>query len=242
MGLVWCIPYLLKLSSTKSIQEQNVNKMVVEESEPQLVFFTFPLTHSQLLKGLKCEPKQKAAEKGGIGARSLAHNTLRGRGTCWSSGMELGRVDKLHSLTRACTQPTQSGQCIVGAPLVLGRATGNTDTQDSPRPELGGSHHLPPYSIFCSPPRGLHPNGYFSRDSRVGVPKSRQMGLPPLWSPITLRADLGSLCGLKQSCSSHRELSNDVARPLKLSKSGRFPAFCGRESNWQFDSRSFFWP
>jgi len=93
---------------------------------------------------------------------------------------------------------------------VLGRATGNTDTQDSPRLELGGSHHLPPYSILCDSSRSPHPNGYFSRDSRVGVPKSRQMGLPGLWSPITLRADLGSRCGLKKSCSSRRELCNAV--------------------------------
>jgi len=94
---------------------------------------------------------------------------------------------------------------------VLGRATGNTDTQDSPRPGLGGSHHLPPYSILCDSPRSPHPNGYFSRDSRMRVPKSRQMGLPGLWSPITLRADLGSRCGLNQSCSSRRELFNAVS-------------------------------
>ncbi len=97
---------------------------------------------------------------------------------------------------------------------MLRRATGNTDTQDSPRPGLGGSHHLPPYSILCNSPRRLHPNGYFSRDSRVGVPKSRQMGLPRLWSPITLREDLGSQCGLKQSCRSHRDLSNDMSHVL----------------------------
>jgi hypothetical protein len=97
---------------------------------------------------------------------------------------------------------------------VLGRATGNTDTQDSPRPGLRGSHHLPPYSILCSSPWRLHPNGYFSRDSRVGVPKSRQMGLPGLWSPITLREDLGSQCGLKQSCRSHRDLSNGMSHVL----------------------------
>ncbi len=93
---------------------------------------------------------------------------------------------------------------------MLGRATGNMDTQDSPRPGLGGSHHLPPYSILCDSPQSPHPNGYFSRDSRVGVPKSRKMGLSGLWSPITLRADLGSQCGLKQSCRSCRELSNAV--------------------------------
>jgi hypothetical protein len=52
---------------------------------------------------------------------------------------------------------------------------------------------------------------FLSRDSRVGVPKSRQRGLPRLWSPITLREDLGSMCGLKQSCSYHRELSSDMS-------------------------------
>jgi len=67
------------------------------------------LTHSQLLKGPKCGSKWNTTEEGIVGARSLAHNTLKGRGACWSSGMGLGRVDKLHSLTRARTQPTQSG-------------------------------------------------------------------------------------------------------------------------------------
>ncbi len=82
---------------------------------------------------------------------------------------------------------------------MLGRATGNTDTQDSPRPGLGGSHHLPPYSILCDSPRDPHPNGF---------------SLPGLWIPITLRADLGSKCGLKQSCSSHRDLSNDMSHVI----------------------------
>jgi hypothetical protein len=53
------------------------------------------LTDSQLLEGLKCESKWKTTKKGGVGARSLAHNTLRGRRACWSSGMGLGRIDKL---------------------------------------------------------------------------------------------------------------------------------------------------
>jgi hypothetical protein len=70
---------------------------------------TWVLTHSQLLKGFKCESKWKTAEEEGVGARSLAHNTFKGRGACWSSGMGLGRIDKLHSLAHACTQPTQSG-------------------------------------------------------------------------------------------------------------------------------------
>jgi len=42
--------------------------------------------------------------------------------------MGLGRIDKLHLLTQACTKPTQGGSCIVGALLVLGRAMGNSDS------------------------------------------------------------------------------------------------------------------
>jgi len=67
------------------------------------------MTHSQLLAILKSESKYKIAEGGGVRACSLTHNTLRGRRACWISGMGLGRVDKLHSLARACTQPTQGG-------------------------------------------------------------------------------------------------------------------------------------
>jgi hypothetical protein len=46
--------------------------------------------------------------------------------------------------------------------------------------------------------------------TRGGV-KSRQLGFPRLWSPITLRADLGLGCGLKQSCIFHWELSNGMS-------------------------------
>ncbi len=75
-----------------------------------------------------------------------------------------------------------------------------------------GSHHLPPYSILCAFPWGQHPNGFslpgLPRDSRVRVPKSRQLGLPGLWGRITSCTELRSRCGLKQSYSSRPELSN----------------------------------
>jgi hypothetical protein len=51
---------------------------------------------------------------------------------------------------------------------------------------------------------------FLSRDSRVGVPKSRQWGLSWFWNPLTLRTDLWSRCGLKQSCNSRRELFNGM--------------------------------
>ncbi len=94
---------------------------------------------------------------------------------------------------------------------MLELATGNLDSLDSPRPGLGGSHHLPPYSILYNSARRLHPNGAFSRDSEGGVPKLSQFGLPGLWASITSRPELGLEQGLNQSCSSRWELSNGVS-------------------------------
>jgi hypothetical protein len=92
----------------------------------------------------------------------------------------------------------------------LGQATGDLDSLDSPRPGLGGNHHLPPYSILCSSTQRLHPNGSFSRDSQSGVPKLSRFGLSGLWASITSRPELGSGWDLNQSCNSRRELSNAV--------------------------------
>jgi hypothetical protein len=102
-----------------------------------------------------------------------------------------------------------------GTPLVLGQTTGNLDSLDSPRPGLEGSHHLPPYSILCSSPRRLHPNGTFSWDSQGGVPKLSRFGLPGLWAPITSCSDLGLGWGLKQSCIFLWELFNSMSHSFK---------------------------
>ncbi len=126
---------------------------------------------------------------------------------------------------------------------MLGRATGNTDTQDSPRPELGGSHHLPPYSILCGWPRSLHPNGF----SLPGLP-SGSPEIPPVGTSATLephnfasRPPIEVRSKAKLYLSS-RVFQRYVACHLQINKSGRFPTFSSHESNWQFDSRPFFWP
>ncbi len=74
--------------------------------------------------------------------------------------------------------------------LVLGQATSNTDSLDSPWPRLEGSHHLSPYNILYVCPRHLHPNGFLSQDSQGGVPKLSQIELPGLWELITPSSDL----------------------------------------------------
>jgi hypothetical protein len=86
---------------------------------------------------------------------------------------------------------------------------------DSPRPGLGGSHHLPPYSILCSSPPRLHLNGLFSQDSQVGVPKLSQVGVLGLWTAIAPHLKLGSGRALNQSCSSRRELSNSMLHSVR---------------------------
>jgi len=86
------------------------------------------------------------------------------------------------------------------------------DSLDSPRPGLRGSHHLPPYSIFCISPSHLHPNDTFSQDSQSGVLKLSRFGLLELWACITFRLDLRLGRGLKQTCSSPWELSNGVSQ------------------------------
>ncbi len=113
---------------TNSLKYSNANPKVKTMKKKFGVCSLTRMTHSQFLEGFKCESKQKTMEEGGVNARSLAYNILRGRGVCWSSRMGLRRIDKLHSLTHACRKPTQGGQCIVGRPQVLGRATGNIDT------------------------------------------------------------------------------------------------------------------
>ncbi len=94
---------------------------------------------------------------------------------------------------------------------MLGQATGNTDSLDSPRPRLEGSHHLPPYSILCVTLLHPHPNGFLSRDSQGGVPKLSRFGLPGLHEVITLCSDLRLGRDLKQTCSSPWELFNGVS-------------------------------
>jgi len=117
------------------------------------------------------------------------------------------------------------------------------DSLDSPRPGLGGSHHLPPYSILCITLREPHSNGTFSRDSQGGVSKLSRVELLGLWTLISPSSDLRLEWGLNQSCSSPQELSNAPSQSFcRRREEVDSWLFSGRESNSQFDSRPFFCP
>ncbi len=68
--------------------------------------------------------------------------------------------------------------------LVLGQATSNTNSLDSPWLGFKGSHHLPPYNILCVYPWHLHPNNILSWDSQRGVQKLSRFELSRLWELI----------------------------------------------------------
>ncbi len=134
------------------------------------------------------------------------------RGACWKLRDQIRKRDKLFNY--AILHPKTNPKLVKthSAPFwCWDKPWATLDSLDSPRPGLGGSHHLPPYSILCSSPSHLHPNGSFSRDSQSGVPKLSWFGLPGLWMLITSRPNFGLGWGLNQSCSSPRELSNGVS-------------------------------
>jgi hypothetical protein len=112
----------------------------------------------------------------------------------------------------------------------------NMDSQNSPWPGFGGSHHLPPYSILCAWQRDLHPNVILFRDSRVGISKFPKLGLSQLKAhnfvcrpPIEMRFEA-------KLYPSSIAFQRYVTCHLHIRKSGQFSIFNGRESNWQFAS------
>jgi hypothetical protein len=126
--------------------------------------------------------------------------------------MGLGRVTSF-SITHSNLHPTNHKlvSSISGAPLVLGRTTGDFELTRLTTAWTRRSHHLPPYSILCVTPSHLHPNGTFSRDSQGGVPKLFQFGLLELWQLITPCSNLQLGWGLKKNYISPWELSNGVS-------------------------------
>jgi hypothetical protein len=125
----------------------------------------------------------------GIGTRKGAPDFQHYKGVegrARSPGIRLGRRTSRSSLILHPKQITKWLVYIREHPWVLGQATGTLDHKTHHGPDSREATTFPPYSILCATFRGPHPNGSFSRDSQVGVPKlSRNC---PGWSPGTLGA------------------------------------------------------
>ncbi len=94
-------------------------------------------------------PKVKTMEFRKSWGVLLGEQHFRGRRVCWNSKMGLGQVTSgsiihmdLHKTNNKLISAKFEHFWCTNEPWA------NTDYQDSPHPELGGSHHLPPYSIF----------------------------------------------------------------------------------------------
>ncbi len=108
-------------------------------------------------------------------------------------------------------------------------ARANTNSQNSPWPKLGGSHHLPLYNILYAWPWSLHLNVILSQDSQVGSLEIR--------TPMTLQAH-NVLCKPPievrfeaKLYPSLRAFQQYMVCHLHISKSERFPTFTSHESN-----------
>jgi hypothetical protein len=133
----------------------------------------------------------------------------------------------------------QVGYCVVGTLWCTDEPRANMDSQNSPRPGLGGSYHLPPYNILCAWPRDQHPNVIMSWDSQVGISKFPKLRFLRLWGSIILCADLRLRWGLKQSCILCQELSNNmwphtpcIFRNLSLGLATKVKACNGVSQKW----------
>jgi len=77
-------------------------------------------------------------------------------------------------------------------------------------PNLGEANTLPLIVFFLPGHKANTQMSLCLETPKLGVPKFPKLGLPQLWKPITLCADLRLRWGLKQSCSPHQELFNGM--------------------------------
>ncbi len=96
-----------------------------------------------------------------LGRRSQLPTLERGRGSSWEPRDQTRKRDQQIKLESAPKQTTKWLVHISRHPWVLGTSHGNFDTRLTTARTSGVNHHLTPYSIPCTFPRGPHRNGLF---------------------------------------------------------------------------------
>ncbi len=96
-------------------------------------------------------PKMRTTKRIGVGAHSLAHNTYGVKGRVGAPRWGLGILTNKSIIHADLHNPNKK---LVGVELehfwCMDDPWANMDSQDLARPRLGGSHHLPLYSILCA--------------------------------------------------------------------------------------------
>jgi hypothetical protein len=118
-----------------------------------IVLLVSIMMHPQVPWWTHCNSKVKIIEGKVVGVCSLSHITLGVKGHVATLGWGLGKLIS-NSITH--TDLHKPNNKLVSAYLkhfwCMDEPRVNTNSQDSSRPELGGSHHLPLYNIFCAWP------------------------------------------------------------------------------------------
>ncbi len=178
----------------------------------------------------------------GLGGRSRLPALQRGRGACQKSRDQTRKRDQKIKLESAPKTNHTGVSSHSGPPWVLGQATSTLTHKTHHNPDSGEATTFL-HIVFSTPLRG----GYIQMALFPGTPKLESRNCPG-WSPGTLGAHISRLPSLIKTRSkpklqlSSRAFQRHVVLPIRMSATGRFPTFSGRESNCKFDSRAFFCP
>jgi hypothetical protein len=127
-----------------------------------------------------------------------------GRGACWSSMMRIRKIDKQDNYLHRHAQ-NQTTSSLVRSLSTFGARTNHKQTRTHKTHhnlELGEATTFP-FIVFFVPNHGANTQMSF-------CPVIPKLGLPQFWRPITLYEDFQLKWSLKQSCSLHWELSNNM--------------------------------
>ncbi len=125
---------------------------------------------------------------------------------------------------------------------MLGRATGKLELTKLTTARTWGKPPPPPlYYILCLFTRPTS-KWHFVPGLPNGSPEIPKVGIPTTLGLHNFVRRLPTEMRFKEKLyPSSKAFQRYVACHLHARKSGRFPTFCGRESNCQFDSWPFFW-
>ncbi len=158
--------------------------------------------------------------------------------------MGLGRMTSnliTHSNLHQTNTPV--GQYYVGAPLVLGQATGNFGLTRLTMARTRGKPPPSPIQYILHLSVKATSKWLFVSGLPKGSPETTKVETPTTLRGynFVFRLPIGTRSEAKLQLSS-RAFQQCVARHLHARKSGRFPTFRDQESNCQFDFRPSFLP